>query len=213
MPPELRQALAHVLWIGGAADAGKSTVARMLAERRGLQVYHYDRRDQAHIERLAQADPRCRAFLAASLDERWVQPDPDELARRALQVFRDRIPLVVEDLLALPRETQIVAEGFGLLPELLAPLLFHPRQALWLAPSVDFKQASMARRGKPSFAALVSDPKRARANLLARDHLLAEHIRAQVRQYGGVLYEIDGARSAAEMVDRIDRYFSPLLSR
>jgi adenylylsulfate kinase-like enzyme len=30
---DLKRAFAHVLWLGGASDAGKSTVARLLAER------------------------------------------------------------------------------------------------------------------------------------------------------------------------------------
>jgi hypothetical protein len=38
-----RTALARVLWIGGATDAGKTSVARALAARHGWQSYHYDR--------------------------------------------------------------------------------------------------------------------------------------------------------------------------
>lgn len=211
MTQDRRQALSHVFWIGGASDSGKSTAARMLAERRCLQVYFYDRRDLAHIEQLARTQSVYRAFLAASLDERWVAPEPEELFQRALQAFRDRFPLVVEDLLALPRQSGIVAEGFGLLPELLAPLLSHPNQALWLAPSDAFKRASMERRGKPSFGAQVSDLERAKTNLLARDRLLAEYIRGQVLSYGFTLYEVDGARSPEETADWVERHFERLL--
>lgn len=34
----LKAALRHVLWIGGAPDAGKTTVARILAERHRFQL-------------------------------------------------------------------------------------------------------------------------------------------------------------------------------
>lgn len=34
--------LEHVLWIGGATDSGKTSVARALAQTYGLQEYHYD---------------------------------------------------------------------------------------------------------------------------------------------------------------------------
>ena len=34
-----KQALTHVLWIGGAPDAGKTSVALALAEKYGLQFY------------------------------------------------------------------------------------------------------------------------------------------------------------------------------
>ena len=33
MPENLKQALAHVLWIGGTTDAGKTTIAQLLGER------------------------------------------------------------------------------------------------------------------------------------------------------------------------------------
>jgi hypothetical protein len=120
---EHRSALSHVLWIEGATDSGKTTVSQLIAERRGLQSYHYDQHDLPQMERLAETLPRYRAFLDAPLDERWVYPRPEELLRRALQAFRDRFPLVIEELLALPRAPMVIAERFGLTLTLVAPLL------------------------------------------------------------------------------------------
>ncbi len=40
---DLKGALAHVLWIGGATGAGTTSVAQAMAEKHGLQAYHYDR--------------------------------------------------------------------------------------------------------------------------------------------------------------------------
>jgi len=203
---------AHMSWIGGATDAGKSTVAKKLAERHGLQVYHYDRHDQAHLEQLGRSKPEYSRFLAASLDERWVYPEPQELFQRALQTAQDRFPLVIEDLAALPYPPGIVVEGFGLLPELLASLPVHPRQAVWLIPSEDFKRASLERRGKPSFKALVSDPERAVTNILNRDRLLAAHLRAQVLKFRGEWFEVDGSHSADEMVALLEGHFARFLT-
>jgi len=213
MTQDGRQSLSHVLWIGGATDSGKSTAAQKLAERHQLQVYHYDWRDLAHHERLAKTNPVYRAFLAASLDDRWVVPEPEALFQRLLQSSRDRFPLVLEDLRALPREPGIVAEGFGLLPELLAPLLSRLTQALWLVPTQAFKEASMARRGKPSFGAQVRDPERAKANVLARDRFFADYLRDQVPKYSGTLVEVDGACSADETADCMEQHFAPFLSQ
>jgi len=213
MDQELRQALSHVLWIGGATDTGKTTVSEVVAERYDLQVYNYDRHDAPQIERLAQTSPRYRAFLSASLDERWVRPEPEELVQWHVQAFRDRFPLVVEDLLALPREPMTVAEGFGLTPELLSPVLSSNRQAIWLVPTEQFKWASMKRRNKPSFRDQVSNPERATRNVFTRDMLLAESVKAQVRSRGLTVYEVDGSRSVEEMTTLIEHHFEPFLHR
>jgi len=211
MKPDLKQALSHVLWVGGATDAGKSTVAQNLAGHYQAQLYHYDKRDQAHHEILAQTMPVHRHFLQASLDERWVQPKPQELLRRSLRSFQDRFPLVIEDLLAFPKARLIIAEGFGLLPDLLSPLLSSQQQAIWFIPTAAFKRASMARRGKPSFGAQVSDPDQARRNLFTRDMLLAEHIKDQVLSQGYTLYEIDGSHSAEQVTAMLEQHFRAFL--
>jgi adenylate kinase family enzyme len=212
MEQGLKQALSHVLWIGGATDSGKTTVAQTLADRCRLDVYHYDWRDLAHHEVLAKTMPVHRAHLDASLDERWVYPEPQELLRRSMRSFQDRFPLVIEDLLAMPKEPMIVAEGFGLLPELLLPLLSTKYQAIWFVPTEAFKWASMARRGKPSFGAQVSDPDRAKINLFTRDIMLAEYIKEQVLAQGYTLLEIDGSRSAEQITDRVEQHFASFLS-
>ncbi len=205
---ELKKQLAHVLWIGGATDTGKSTIAQNLAEHHGLQVYHYDKTDAEHHMKLAKTISEIRQFNEASLDERWIHPEPKALFERALFSFSHRFPLVIEDLLALPNNKPIIAEGFGLLPELIHPILSSHYQAVWCVPTEAFKWESMARRGKPSFAKLTSDPGRAKMNLFTRDMLLAEYYRKQVWSYGYTLYEIDGSRSAQEMTDVIDEHFS-----
>jgi len=163
------------------------------------------------MKRLAQADSRYRAFLAASPDENWVRPEPEGLLRFTLQAFRDRFPLVVEDLLALPGEPMVVAEGHGLTPELISPVLSSNRQAVWLVPTEEFKWASMKRRNKPSFRDKTSDPDRATKNVFTRDMLLAERVNAQAQSRGLTVVEIDGSRSAEEMASLIERHFEPLL--
>lgn len=206
-----QQLFSHVLWIGGAPDSGKTTLAQILAERHGFQVYHYDQHDPAHHQRLAETIPRYRAFLSASLDERWVRPEPGALLHRSLQSFRDRFPVVIEDLFALPREPLILAEGFGLMPELIFPVLSNNRQAIWLVPTAQFKRASMIRRDKPSFRDQTSDPERARQNLLRRDMLLTEHVKTQAVAYDLKVHEIDGSQSVERVAALVEQHFAPHL--
>lgn len=210
MNPGLKHTFAHLLWIGGATDTGKTSITKMLAEKHGLQTYHYDRRDQDQIERLAQTKPHYRAFLDATHEERWIIPTPEEILAFNLTSFQDRFALVLDELLEMPRQPMIAAEGFGFLPELLAPLLMSKNQAVWLIPSEEFKLASMRRRGKPSFKDQVSDPERAFRNVFERDMLLARHIRAQAEARGLTVLEVDGTHSLEEMAGRVEEHFNQL---
>lgn len=208
MSYELKKRLAHVLWIGGATDTGKSTLAESLVSRHGMHVYHYDKFDAQHHEKLAKTVPEIQQFIDASLDERWVYPQPSALLARSLNSFVHRFPLVIEDLLALSGDKMVIAEGFGLLPELVHLLLSSHNQAIWLVPTETFKLDSMERRGKPSFGKLTRDPEKAKTNLFTRDKMLADHYRKQVPAFGYTLLEIDGSRSVEEMTDLIDAYFA-----
>jgi hypothetical protein len=213
MVHNLKEALSRVVWLGGATDSGKTTAAEKLAKRHGWRTYHYDKYDRPHHEMLARNPDVHLPFIDNTLDERWVKPTPEDLLKWSLRSFQLRLPLVVEDLLALSPKQVIIAEGFGLLPELIAPFLSHQHQAIWFVPTKAFKQASFGRRGKPSFAAKTSDPEKARMNLFNRDALLADFIRVQVMEHSYQLHEVDGSLSYEETTNLLDAHFSLYLTR
>src|SRR5438552_11601060 len=130
----VRERLHRVLWIGGGTGAGKSSAAMALAERHGLFHYDYDWHDSRdHAERTrADRHPHRAAFLAMSIDERWILRTPREMANEAIGGFRERFEMVLEDLAALPPDRHVVAEGFGLLPDLVQAVIASPRQAIFL---------------------------------------------------------------------------------
>lgn len=208
---ERELALSHVLWLGGATDSGKTTISQIIAARYGLQVYNYDRHDLPQMTLLAETHPRYQAFLAASLDENWVDPEPEAMLQFTLQAFCDRFPLVVDDLVALAGQSTVLAEGHGLTPELVSPLLSDKRQAIWLVPAEGFKWASMVRRNKPSFRDQVRDPERATRNVFARDMLVAAHVKAEAASRGLSVWEVDGSRSAEELAVQVAQHFGPFL--
>lgn len=210
---DLRERLSHVLWIGGGTGAGKSSVAIALAERYGLARYDYDWHDaRDHTERTRpDRHPHRAAFLAMSLDERWVLRSPREMADNAVGSFRDRFEMVIEDLLALPRDRAIVADGFGLLPELIDPLLDNRRQAVFLLPTPEFRAFALEQRGWRTMDD-TSDADRARRNRLARDELLTDHVRQSAARLGFATIKVDGSLSLGELTAEVDRVFSPLLS-
>lgn len=212
MDSEVKKQLAHILWIGGATDSGKSTVAGILAERWDIPVYHFDRADARQSDILAGSVPEVSQFLQASLEERWIQTTPKMMFEVLLLAFPHRFRLVIEDLLEMPQGQPVIVEGFGLLPELVNPVLSSPNQAIWFVPTDTFKWDSMLRRNKPSFASQLSDPQTARMNLVARDKMLADYYRQQVPSWGYRLLEIDGLRSIEEVTRLVEIHFSKYMT-
>src|SRR2546430_13487862 len=70
-PPmdDVREALSHVLWIGGGPQAGKTTLSRLLAGKWDLKIYNLDWHGVRDHERRPTAE--IAAFAALSMDERW----------------------------------------------------------------------------------------------------------------------------------------------
>jgi hypothetical protein len=93
--------------------------------------------------------------------------------------------LIVQDLLALPPHQGVIAEGFRLLPQLVKPLLHDPRRCVFLIPTPAFRLAAFESRGTMwTIPNKTSNPKRALSNLLERDRLFTERLRAMVETAG-----------------------------
>ena len=209
---DLADRLRHILWIGGGTGAGKTSITTALAEARGLQPYSYDFHDaRDHSERIDPLrHPAMHAFASMSMDQRWVLRTPEEMARETMKSSRERIEMAIEDLLARPSGVPIVAEGPWFLPEFVAPLLTNMHQAIWLVPTVAFRERALGERGSVTIQG-TSDGDRARANRLARDALLTDHIRQSAAALGLRVIEVDGSRSLAEVTEIVVQHFAPVL--
>jgi hypothetical protein len=200
------------LWIGGATDSGKTTQARRLALSHTLALFECDRRDAAEHERIGAVSPAYRAFMDMDVEARWVETTPERLLDHTLTTFAERFPLILESLRALERRGRpVLAEGWDLLPDLVAPHLDDPRRAVWLAPSEAFKRLSWERRGKPAWKNQVSDFARAIDNAFGRDVLLGEEIVRQAAARGFEVWTIDGTRDEAELAAALEARFAPFL--
>ena len=202
------------LWIGGAQWAGKSTVSNILAARHGLTAYHYDYHDaRGHLERQAARRARAGSPYAEYPGPDWAGSTPGALAEECLAIFDDRIEFVFDDLRALVSPRPVLAEGFGLRPEVLAPMLDVPDRMIVMVPTEEFRQHQI--RTLPRASALkvdVGDPVLAQAKRVERDRLLAEHAVRAAREHGVHVLEIDGSRDAEAVADDVERLFAAHLT-
>jgi hypothetical protein len=112
--------------------------------------------------------------------------------------------LIVEDLLRLPRDHGVIAEGFRLLPHLVRPLLAVPGQAVWLLPTPEFRRAAFASRGSPgAIAGRTSDPERALRNLLERDRMFTERLGAEATRLGLRVIGVGGPMTEDDLAGRV----------
>ena len=209
---ELRAALSHVLWIGGGPQAGKTTLARLLAGKWDLKIYNLDW--HAVRDHELRTTPAIAAFQAQSMDERWALPEVRDLLTRAIAFWETNFELVLDDLAALPRERVIVAEGPRALPWCVAPAITSPRQAIFLVPTPEWREAAAERRWGPGqlerFPGIV-DRERALAKLRERDALLDERIIASCRELGLRHERVDGTRDLDASLAVLEEQFAPYL--
>ena len=183
----------HVIWLGGPPASGKTTIATRLARRHGLRWYNADTRTWAH---------RDRAIAAGSTAAiRWEAMTPAERARSTpaesleLSLHRERGPMVLDDLLALPRSPLVVAEG-STLP---AAAVRDRSRAVWLVPTPAFQRARLEERGLS---------RGARELFL----LLADTIEREAREHDVPMLVMDGERGIADTVEAVERHFEAALA-
>ncbi|HEX6358786.1 hypothetical protein [Actinophytocola sp.] len=207
--------LRRALWIGGGQWAGKSTVARLLAARHGVTVYHYDFHDaRAHQDRRIAR----RAALGEPLDEPdpdtlWVSPTPADMVAGTLAGFPVRFEWALDDLRALVSGRPIIAEGWGLRPELVVRVVDSTRRMIVMVPTEEFRRHQVDVLPRAArVGATVSDPARAQRNRLERDRLVAEDAVRAARRLGVRVLEVDGVLDAESVADTVADHFGPYLA-
>ena len=206
----LPEQLEHVYWIGGGSGAGKSTIACRIAAKHSLRVYSTDDVMVDHARRSSPEEcPLLHSFMAMDMDERWVNRSPKTMLETFHWFHGEAFKLIIEDLLLLPRNPGVVAEGFRLLPRLVKPLLSEPNRAVWLLPTPEFRQAVIENRGGSEWGFLgrTSDPETALRNLLERDRMFTANLREETVRLGLHAIEVDTRMTEDDLVRKVSEAF------
>jgi hypothetical protein len=195
--------IGNARWIGGGQWAGKTTVAGILARRYGLTVYRHDYpASRSHLDRVADAQARAGEPVTG-FDPDWafVQRNPQAMAAEVLADFASRFEWALDDLRALESPHPIIAEGWGLRPELVAAIGGTGHMVV-LVPTEKFRQhliATLPRAGR--LGNQVSDPELGQHNRVDRDRLIAEDAAQSAVRHRVPVIEVDGSRDANGVAD------------
>ena len=95
-----------------------------------------------------------------------------------------------------------------MLPRLVRPLLAEPGHAVWLLPTPGFRRAAFASRGALwKIAGKTSDPERALRNLLDRDRMFTELLRAETKRLELAAIKIDTTMTEDDLTERVTEAF------
>ncbi len=153
--------------------------------------------------------PLLHQFMAMDMEERWLTRSP----RAMLETFHwfqgECFDSIVEDLLEIPAGRPVIAEGFRLLPHLVAPLLLVSRRAVWLLPTPEFRRAAVERRGGcgRGFLARTSHPEKALQNLLERDRMFTDRLRKEVERLELSSIDVNAAMTEQDSLTQVRRAF------
>ena len=140
------------------------------------------------------------------MDERWVNRSPEAMLETFHWFRGEGFDLIVDDLLRLPAEPGVIVEGFRLLPHLVRPLLTVPTHAVWLLPTPEFRVAAIdSRSSQWQFLDATSDPARARRNLLERDRMFTDRLRAETARLRLPTIEVDTTTTEADLTARVTK--------
>lgn len=198
----------NVLWLGGSACSGKTTIASRLAARYRIELYSCDQHFEAHRER---ADPRlhpafCRLAARPSA-ELWRAP-VESRVEELLAFYRDEFGMILEDL-ALRCGAPVLVEGVGLLPELVMPHCRGRGEALWLVSTATFRRRTYPARGGwvGELLGASESPDVAFESWMARDDGLATSIVAAAGRVGARVVGVDGRSTRRRTAQRVARHF------
>lgn len=198
---DLKQELSHVYWIGGSPCAGKTTIARRLVNEYDFTYYKCDDCYEDHMSR---SKPDQHPTMYRIKDLTWNQVWSSQFCslsvyqqiQEVISLYQEQFELILDDLLKLPKSSNILVEGAALLPEKVAPLILKPNQAIWIVPTPEFQVSHYSKRGWiHDVLNQYDNPEIAFSNWMNRDIGFAQKISENAEQLGFMTIYVDGSKS------------------
>ena len=209
---QTERSLTQVYWLGGSPCAGKTTIAAIIAQEHGWQVYHLDRYIDSYLQR-ADPDqhPHITRYKHTGLKQFLALPYQEQF-QRVLGLSMEYIHFVLADIDDMPDDVPILVEGSNLRLQDVVRYLPDVHHALWMTPTEDFLFRTYPKRGT-----WVQDvlrhyyPEEQRHDIFAqwmlRDARHAQWASEQAREHDIRLIVVDGKHPIRHNAALVEQHF------
>ena len=216
--PHTKQSLQHVLWIGGAPCAGKSTVSGRLSDDFGLRYYDGDRHFEDHFETAcADESPltyEARVRVRKEGSSAWMfEQESEEMATFMRDLGQEDLVRAANDLLVLPSNRPIVVDLYNGHPPWVRKIA-DPSRMVFLVSTAAFQESGWRQRDGAFRREIerCSDPERAMEQFIKCCCLMSHRVRAECRRFGLPLLITGGCMNREDTYKAVCHQFGLSLS-
>ncbi|OKP84836.1 hypothetical protein A3844_18810 [Paenibacillus helianthi] len=201
-----------IYWIGGSSCAGKSTLAKMYAEKYELELYSCDEYFDRHLQDVATSEyPAMHKVSTMSPNEAFYTREVQEQLSVYIQVFIEDFSFVIKDL-AKRKDKPVVVEGNQLLPSLVSAHLNEHHKAIWIIPTEQFQREQYSKREWiQGILQNTENPAVAFNKWMFRDALFSEFVQKSAFELQLNVLEVDGSNTLQENFRLIENLFSEII--
>ncbi|OKP82537.1 hypothetical protein [Paenibacillus sp. P32E] len=201
-----------IYWIGGSSCAGKSTLAKMYAEKYELELYSCDEYFDRHLQDVSTSEyPAMHKVSTMSPNEAFYTREVQEQLSVYIQVFIEDFSFVIKDL-AKRKDKPVVVEGNQLLPSLVSAHLNEHHKAIWIIPTEQFQREQYSKREWiQGILQNTENPALAFNKWMSRDALFSEFVQKSAFELQLNVLEVDGSKTLQENFRLIENLFSEII--
>lgn len=218
------ESLDHVLWIGGAAAAGKTTLSRRLSDEFGFTRWAGDGRWIEHWQSVTPERYPIASRIGSTLRSGgsfdWFFGCPGkEIADNYIEMARVEFADAVAELREFPADVPIVVDAFLGIPQLIFQVA-KPARAIFLTCTDDFARTQWKHRttpGSTGFLPLLkqqldtcTEPQSAVSNFIEANIRLSRFVAEDCRRHGAVHLITAGRVDADLAYVEVKRHFGLL---
>ena len=198
----------HVMFIGGSSCAGKTTAARMLANKYDLLYYSVDD-DLGSLAAygIQKGYPICCRHSRMSMEAFFSRP-PAQQCRELLAFYKELHHRIMQTVAGLPDGRPVLAEGVAFLPSLMKEDGIPPEQYLCVAADPDFQVRHYRERSWTAlFLEGCADREKAFSSWMEREALFTGTAAGQAKLWGCGLISVKTDADAAALPEKTEKYF------